>query len=62
MMIPLLPPYATTAAMVGDVEFRHGGGEEEQAQGLGEMFLPSTYSIQEIVLRRIEQDLVFWGC
>ena len=37
-MIIFVPPYATTAAMVGEVRFRHGGGEEEQVQGPGEMF------------------------
>ena len=54
MMIPLLPPM--------EVEFRHGGGEEEQMQGPEEMFLPGIYSILELLLSRLEQGLACWGC
>ena len=61
-MILLLPPYATTDAMVGEVGFRHGGDRGAQVQGPGKMFLPGTYSMLELVLSRLEQGLACWGC
>ena len=60
-MILLMPPYATTAAMVGEVDLAMVVVKRSKCKALERCF-SGTDSVLEMVLRSFDQGLAFWSC